>query len=155
MEVSPPLLTAFYSRGSEPCSGWIDVWAFPQGLQMHGACLRDRRLKYLECLCVELISRISYALPMTTAECNGEAFLLQFRSLHTICLAGQHVDTCPASLSTGAFVAGKGIKTSSLSFKLFMMGSTGPHLTVVTIFVICFGIEGALCQNVLVRESNT
>lgn len=73
--------------------------------------------KYLECLCVELIYRISDGLPVTTAECNGEVFLFQCRSLHTICLAGQHVDTFPASLSTGAFVPGKGIKTSSLSFK--------------------------------------
>lgn len=153
--MSPPLLTAFCSRGSEPCSGWIDILAFPLGLQMHRASLWNRRVKYLECLCVELISGISYALSMTTAECNGEAFILQFRSLHTICLAGQHGDTLSASLSTGDFVPGKGIKTSLLFFKLFMMGSTSPHLTVVTIFAICFDIEGALCQNVHVRESNT
>lgn len=92
---------------------------------------------------------------MTTAECNGEVFLLQCRSLHTICLAGQHIDTFPASLSTGAFVPGKEIKSSLLSFKLLMKGSTNTHLTIVTVFVICFGIEGALCQNVHVRESNT
>lgn len=82
-----PLLTVFYSRGPEPCSGWIEVLALPLGLQMHWACLWDRRLTYLEYLCVEMIYRISDGLPMTTAESNGEVFLLQCRSLHSAWLA--------------------------------------------------------------------
>lgn len=64
---------------------------------------------------------ISYVLPMMVAESDREVFYLQPKSLHTL-LSHQWIDTCLPSLSTRAFALRKGIGTSLISFKLFVIG---------------------------------
>lgn len=64
-------------------------------------------------------------------------------------LTSQWADTCLPSLSTGTFVPGKGTETSSLSVKIFVMGSTSLHLAIVIVFGHMFWeLKGFLHQNI-------